>query len=132
MKILGEDVHAYNIMRDVELGALALGTAGTDPLYIKNYFLKKGYDAQIYFTRDDVERNAPQSDACIWVYGWYYYNNINKADAVGAHFVACKPETNKQGVMTFYNNGGKAKPTFLQSQYSSTDLFRLMICIKKR
>ncbi len=56
----------YGIMREVEDGAFLLGTAGTDPLFIRNYFLKNGYDAQIYFTRDDVERNAPQSDACIW------------------------------------------------------------------
>lgn len=127
MKMLKGEVDPYGIMREVEDGAFLLGTAGTDPLFIRNYFSKNGYDAQIYFTRDDVQRNAPQSDACIWVYGWY----DKSRNQIGAHFVACKPEGGNQ--MTFYNSGiGDITTKPLQEHYLDTDLFRLMICIKKR
>ena len=124
LKILGKDPDPYYVMRDLEDGAFALGTVGTDPLYIQRYFRSLGYDADIYFAKEDMEREAYKADATILVYG-YLSNGM-----IGGHFIAGYPEGDS-GEMTFFNDSEPISTNPLEKYYHDYDIFRFAICISK-
>lgn len=112
-------------LREVESGALALGAAGTDPLYIGHYLEQKGYDVNIHFTKEDVERESLRAKASIFVYGYIYEGSL------GVHFVACVPDKANKGKLFMYNDYGENGKTseYLENHYSNYQIFRLLITI---
>ena len=114
-------------MREVESGALLAGLAGTDPLYLVRFFRSKGYNAEIYVTKEDVERETLRADASILVYGYAYNGGI------GAHFITGYPEQSGSGKMRFFNDGYKKEDYTgpIDAHYRNYDIFRLAICINK-
>ena len=135
LKALGEKNEPYDIMREMESGALMGGEKGTDPLYLVRYFRRKGYDANLYFTKEDVEREVQQSDASIYVYGYLSSGIIIKEETVpaniGAHFIAGYPVSANSGQMRFFNDSVPVSEGPLEEYYHSYDIFRFAICINK-
>lgn len=134
LNALGEKNEPYDIMREMESGALMGGEKGTDPLYLVRYFRRKGYDANVYFTKEDVEREVQQSDASIYVYG-YLNSGITEEETVpaniGAHFIAGYPMSANSGQMRFFNDSVPDSKGPLEKYYHSYDIFRFAICINK-
>ncbi|HWR23440.1 MAG TPA: hypothetical protein VN366_08180 [Feifaniaceae bacterium] len=127
LKVLGEEPEPYDIMREVESGALLAGLSGTDPLYLVRFFRSKGYDTEIYVTKEDVERETLRSDASILVYGYDYNGRI------GAHFITGYPKQSEAGKMRFFNDGYEKEDYTgpIDAHYHDYDIFRFAICINK-
>ncbi len=127
LKALGEKSDPYDIMREVGEGALLAGTVGTDPLYLLQFFRNRGYDAEVYVTKEGVEREVLRSDASILVYGYAYNGGI------GAHFIAGYPMQNGSADMRFFNDGYKKENYIgpIDAHYHDYDIFRFAICINK-
>ncbi len=115
------------------------GTSGTDPLYLVRYFKRKGYDAKIYFTKEDVEREVLQADASIYVYGYLNPRIATKSETtpanIGAHFVACYPTGDPNHPLRILNDGEDSDYYYvdgIQDTYrNNVEIFRFIIAINK-
>lgn len=70
--VLNIDISIAEIIKELDLFALnAYGLLGGNPLYVKSFFEKRGYDVNIHLNKNNFNTAATNSDVSIIGYVWH-------------------------------------------------------------